>query len=59
MKKVYREKSDDLVWERLLRIVREIIQIKLKKEVTKNRQGRGFDEQIGVTERSDEDRGLD
>jgi len=39
MKKVYREKSDDLVWERLLRIMREIIQIRLKKEVTKNRQG--------------------
>jgi len=39
MKKVYREKSDDLVWERLLKIVREIIQIKLKKEVKKNRQG--------------------
>jgi len=39
MKKVYREKSDDLVWERLLKIVREIIQIGLKKEVTKNRQG--------------------
>jgi len=39
MKKVYREKSDDLVWERLLKIVREIIQIRLKKEVTKNRQG--------------------
>jgi len=39
MKKVYREKSDDLVWERLLKIVREIIQMKLKKEVTKNHQG--------------------
>jgi len=39
MKKVYHEKSDDLVWERLLRIVREIIQIRLKKEVMKNRQG--------------------
>jgi len=39
MKKVYREKSDDLVWERLLKIVREIILIRLKKEVTKNRQG--------------------
>jgi len=39
MKKVYHEKSDDLVWERLLKIVREIIQIRLKKEVTKNRQG--------------------
>jgi len=39
MKKVYREKSDDLAWERLLKIVREIIQMKLKKEVMKNRQG--------------------
>jgi len=39
MKKVYREKSDDLAWERLLKIVGEIIQIRLKKEVTKNRQG--------------------
>jgi len=39
MKKVHRERSDDLVWERLLKIVREIIQIRLKKEVTKNRQG--------------------
>jgi len=39
MKKVYCEKSDDLVWERLLRIVREIIQIRLKKEVMKNCQG--------------------
>jgi len=39
MKKVYHEKSDDLVWESLLKIVREIIQIRLKKEVTKNRQG--------------------
>jgi len=37
--KVYREKSDDFVWERLLKIMREIIQMKLKKEVTKNRQG--------------------
>jgi len=39
MKKVHREKSDDLVWERLLRIVREIIQIRLKREVMKIRQG--------------------
>jgi len=39
MKKVYREKSDDFVWERLLKIVREIIQIRLKKEVMKNCQG--------------------
>jgi len=39
MKKVYHEKSDDLVWERLLRIMGEIIQLRLKKEVTKNRQG--------------------
>jgi len=39
MKKMYREKSDDLMWERLLRIVREIIQMKLKKEVTKICQG--------------------
>jgi len=39
MKKVYHEKSGDFVWERLLKIMREIIQIKLKKEVTKNRQG--------------------
>jgi len=39
MKKVYREESDDLVWERLLKIVREIIQIRLKKKVTKNCQG--------------------
>jgi len=39
MKKVYREKSDDFVWERLLKVVREIIRIRLKKEVTKNRQG--------------------
>jgi len=30
MKGVYREKSDDLVWERLLKIVREIIQIRFK-----------------------------
>jgi len=48
MKKTLRGKSDDLVWERLLKIVREIIQMKLKKEVTKNRQGWGFDGQIGV-----------
>jgi len=39
MKKEHHEKSDDLVWERLLKIVREIIRIRLKKEVTKNRQG--------------------
>jgi len=39
MKKVYLEKSDDLVWERLLRIVREVIQMKLKKEVMKVCQG--------------------
>jgi len=39
MKKVYCEKSDDLVWERLLKIVREIIRIRLKKEVTENHQG--------------------
>jgi len=39
MKKVYPETSGDLSWERFLKIVREIIQIKLKKEVTKNRQG--------------------
>jgi len=39
MKKVYREKSDDLVWEGLLKIMREVIQMELKKEVTKNRQG--------------------
>jgi len=50
MKKLYREKSDDLVWERLLKIVREIVQMKLRKEVTKNHQGRGFDKQIGVWE---------
>jgi len=30
MKKVHHERSDDLVWERLLRIVREIIQIRFK-----------------------------
>ena len=39
MKKVYREKSDDLVWEGLLKIMREVIQMELKKEVTKNCQG--------------------
>jgi len=39
MKKVYRETSDDLVWERLLKVVREIIQIKLKEGIKKNRQG--------------------
>ena len=59
MKKVYCEKSDDLWWERSLRIVREIIQIWLKKEVMKNSQGWGFDGKIGVSERSDEDRGFD
>ena len=48
MKKEHHEKSDDLVWERLLKIVREIIRIRLKKEVTKNRQGWGFDGKIGV-----------
>jgi len=39
MKKMHRERSDDLVWERLLKIVRVIVQIRLKKEVTKNRRG--------------------
>jgi len=39
MKKLYCEKSDDLVWERLLKIVREIIRIKLKKGIKKYRQG--------------------
>jgi len=39
MKKMYREKSDDLVWERLLKIMREIIRIRLKKGIKKNRQG--------------------
>ena len=48
MKKVYREKSDDLVWERLLKIMREIVWMWLKKGVTKNHQGWGFDGQIGV-----------
>jgi len=59
MKKVSHGKSGDLMWERLLKIVREIIQIKLKEEVTKNCQGRGFDGQIGVWLRSNEDRELD
>jgi len=48
MKKMYCEKSDDRVWERLLKIVRDIIQISIKKEVTKNHQGKGFDGQIGI-----------
>jgi len=39
MKKVHHVKSDDLVWERLLRVMREIIQIRLKREVTKIHQG--------------------
>jgi len=40
--------KEGVLWERLLKIVREIIQICIKKEVTKNHQDKGLDGQIGV-----------
>jgi len=43
IRKKHHEESDDHVWKRLLKIVRGITQIGLRREVTKNRQGKGFD----------------
>ena len=48
IKKVNCERTHDYVWERLLKIVREIIQISIKGKVTWNCQGEGFDGRIGV-----------
>jgi len=59
MKKVYRERTHGHVWEGLLKIVREIIQISIKKKVTRNHQGKGFDGHIGVQKDPFRDRQLD